>query len=307
MTSRLPVICLLTVSLWPASAQAFQRAIDLEEAMRSLYAYSEEPGSLGAPLEGELPPNRMVIRVDPRIDRAVFCLTTDEGALDPRPLGSESVIECSYGGLPADAGPLCLLKKGQLVPLKPRDPRAKRRRVRQLTETFRPGWRDSDPIEWLEWVETTELDFIPRPPESVVRLPAPGKENGDTVAYRPGQNHKRFFRTPDSYWQNLYGKNVPVPKGKWMQLFKDGNYYQVEKGFHLEEWPAESGIAIRVDDRESWMKVGRGDDSYVLVEEVDPKATNWAKYFARVGYQPSNPKVDAIGACTPCPKKPRVK
>lgn len=300
---------LRVIGLWGAMALSAlapaQTASELESSLRGLYAYSPEMGALGKRIEEDIRPNRLVTRVDTRVDRVIFCLTTEEGKIDVRPLASGTVLECSFGDERDDTGAFCVLEKSLLRPLKSSDARSARRKLRQLTEVFRPGWRDTDPLVWLEWVETSDIEFIPRAQDAVVRLPV-GDEKTDVVSYRPGDNQKRFFREPGSYWQNLYGKNIAVPKGKWMQLFKDGNYYQVDKGFHLEEWPGEPGVAIRVDDSESWVKVGRGEESFILIEEVNPKDTNWSKYFARTGYQPSNPRVDAIGACSACPKKPKV-
>ncbi|MCB0418782.1 MAG: hypothetical protein H6617_02675 [Bdellovibrionaceae bacterium] len=278
---------------------------ELQGACSSAFFANVPPGQLGLPVQGKLKPNFVYQRLDPRIGKVVYVLTDENGEIDLRPLGRNSILECRQVGIEVEDGfsPWCQLKDGNFRGLKRSSRLAKNTVLYQLSEILRPDYREKKFFHWLEWTRTEERPFLRRNPESVVNTTP--RKLANTKAYRPGETVPKFYRKENEYWQNLYGVNYPVPSGQWMQLFSDGNYYLVDKGFHLEHWPTEKNILVKVPDNESWIKIGRGENAYLFVESQTRKQ-DWVHYYTEEGYLPSNPEVNAVDACKACPKRPRL-
>lgn len=292
------------LALWANSAFCSDvsgwRAEVLEDACSATYSLSPSVGVVGKRTEGPLAKNRVYEHLDYWFGGLVFVATDSNGNLDPRPLGSGSIIECRSANpsLSPEDPSMCELRGGEFVPLKKDDPRAASRLIHRLVS--RPDWTQKNAFDAIQWETSVDSPMELRDPKAVVPTdPGKSKAAGRNVVV-PGKSVPRFYRKDSEYWKHINGKLFAVDKGHWMQFFKDGAFHQVKSGYHLEEWPGEPDIMVEVKDTEEWVKLGKDPKAYVFVEKFVRPATDWSKFYLKGGSAPPNSSVSAAGGCRPC-------
>lgn len=276
---------------------SFWRADFLEQTCSATFLSSDDKGLLGKRVEGKMPKNRLYHRLDPLFGGVVWLLSDGNGNLDNRPLGPKTVMECFYGGIQTkeDESGMCEIADGQFRPLKRGEAKAKMRVISRLVYNGEVG---VSPNRAFEWQVSKEFRLKRRPSEGLKYDTKSLKDAGRFVV-SPGRTIPKFYRTEVQYWRSVAGDSFAIPKGYWMQPFRDGNFHQVRIGYHLEEWPGEPDRMFEVKDDESWLKVGKGDRAFYLVEKVR-RGVDWAVVYTNGEKPPGNLKVSAARACPAC-------
>ena len=274
-------------------------ALELESQCRATYPVEFPNEDLGSPA-GKLTKNHLYQMFDPLLGGVVFVLSDTNGNLVPRPLGRGSVLECSYGSVKAGGGEtgMCALEKGSFVPLLKGDPRAISRSIYRLVYTG--DWTGRSLLDGFEWEHGQEIRLSRRDPKDIkaIEVTAQRKLANEVIVAK--KSVPKFYRKNNEYWGYVDGDNFPIKQGHWMQLFADGNYHLVKLGYHLEQWPGEDGIMVEVKDDEELIKIGKGEQSFVLAEKVLGKGIDWKTYFKKNLRRPANPRVSASKVCTRC-------
>lgn len=272
------------------------RADFLEKICSAPFTLSGEKGVWGRQVQGKLEKSRLYQKLDPLFGGVVTLMTDGNGNLDPRPLGTRTVIECAYGNVvPGEyESGMCEFVEGRLRPLKKGDSKARARVIQKLA--FRGG---PTAPNGFEWQVSREFRLKRRDDRAILPLDVNKLRNLGRQVIVPGRTVPKFYRTDAQYWRVVAGENFALPKGFWMQPFHDGNFHQVRLGFHLEEWPGEPNIMVEVSDQEAWIKVGRGESAYYLLERVK-KGIDWGTYYTDGVMRPVNMKISAANACRAC-------
>src|SRR5690606_29547205 len=118
-------------------------AVELENMCRAVFLPAEDRGVLG-PRTPEVSPRRLYQRYDPLLGGVTFILSDGNGNLDPRPLGTGTIIECEYNRVTPgeDESAMCKLEKGKFTPLPKGSREARTRTVYQVA--FRRDWQEAN-------------------------------------------------------------------------------------------------------------------------------------------------------------------
>jgi len=273
-------------------------AQSLEQLCSANFALPSEGAGLLGKRSEHAGKNHLYQRFDPLFGGVVVVGSDSYGAVDPRPLGEKTILECSDGGVTPTEGEssMCQLAGGKFKPLRKGDPRAKTRVVYRLVHNGETGTAASRVFEWqvsreFRFRRRSEATLLPT---DIAKLKSLGR-----AVVEPGKTIPKFYRADTQYWRGVASGSFAVAKGSWMQPFRDGNFHQVRKGHHLEEWPGEPSVMVEMKDDEAWLKVGKGDKAFYLPQKVK-KGLDWGGVYTAGERPPANLQISAAGACSAC-------